>query len=156
MSLSEPAVVDTGKGYTLQYKDRFLYSSVDPLEAVRQRVENTSVPKETLVFVPSLGLGYGLRELLQRTPESSHILCVEADEKLMGLALREETPKLPVSDRLTIVRSQDPEAVSAYLHNRVGIGSFRRLQWVRLCAGYHLFADVYDGIAEKLEREIQS
>jgi hypothetical protein len=46
--------------------------------------------------------------------------------------------------------------VSVYLHNRVGIGSFRRLQWVRLCAGYHLFPDVYDGIAKRLEGEIQS
>jgi len=156
MSSSDPRLVDTGRGLTIQYRGRYLYSSVEPFEAVRRRVERASVPEKTLVFVPSVGLGYGLEELLRRSPRSSHVLCVEADEKLMGFALEQRTVRIPSSRRLTVVRSSDPQSVASYLHNRIGIGSFRRMQSLRLCGGYHLAPAVYDAIGSRLEQEIQA
>jgi hypothetical protein len=156
MSSSGPRLVDTGRGFTVYHRGRYLYSSVEPLKAVRRRVERASVPERTLVFVPSVGLGYGLEDLVRRLPASSHVLCVEADEELMGFALEQRSVRLPRLQRLTVVRSADPESVAAYLRGRIGVGSFRRLQWLHLSRGYHLAPDVYDEIGGRLEQEIQA
>jgi hypothetical protein len=106
------------------------------------------VPERTIVFVPSLGLGYGLDALVQRCPPSSHILCIEADQALMALAVGFTLPKDP---RLSIYRTHDPLVV-ATLARALGIERFRRCRLVNLCGGYHLARSLYDEMFRVLER----
>ncbi len=88
MSFSEPVLIDTGRGFTVKYKKKYLYSSVDPLRTIEKRIHGLEIREQTLYYVPSLGLGYGLEDLLSRLPASCHILCVESDQPLMGLAVK--------------------------------------------------------------------
>ena len=153
MIQDEPRLEDTGRGYTVRYKGRYLYSTRDPLTGPRQRAAESPLQPGSLVFVPSVGLGYGLRELLERLPERCHVLCVEADTALMALALSSGLP-LPRSDRLSIVRLDRPEQAAAVLRS-LGVWRFRRLVPLLLCRGRQLHLSAYRGIQEALEEEIR-
>ncbi len=151
----EPSLVDTGRGITVRYKNRYLYSSLDPLDPIKRRIENLPLLEKTLFFVPSIGLGYGLRELLERLPDNSHVLCVEVDQVLMKLAISQPYLSLPKSPQLSIVRTDDPGNLIRMLHT-LGIEQFRRVQPLHLCRAYELYRDAYDRMQMILEEELQT
>ncbi|HUV07723.1 MAG TPA: 6-hydroxymethylpterin diphosphokinase MptE-like protein, partial [Spirochaetia bacterium] len=155
MDSDEPLLIDTGRGFTVKYKNRYLYSSVDPVRSIEERIRSLEFGDETLVFVPSLGLGYGLRDLLARLPGSCHILCVEVDQRLMALALKRNPVPLPLSPRLTVVRSESDEQIVSVLHS-LGVDRFRRVLTVRLSGGYYLNRGTYDSFARCLEEEVHT
>jgi hypothetical protein len=98
------------------------------------------------VLVPSVGLGYGLSELLARLPEDCAILCIEADA---GLMERAAAAGLPRDSRLAVVCTRDPEE-AARAARALGIGTFRRVAEVPLCAGYRLEPHLYASLARAL------
>ena len=82
----EPCLVDSGQGFSVYYKDRFLYSKHSPKKNIQKAIELVSIPEESVVLAISPCLWYGLAELAKKTPESSFIIGLEADEKLFSLA----------------------------------------------------------------------
>ena len=155
MSSEQPSLVTTGKGHSLKYKNRYLYSSVDPAGSVRKRLESLSIAERTLVFLPSVGLGYGLADLLKSIPDSCHVLCVEVDQALMAFAARHAPDPWPRSSRLTILRSDSVEQIASLLRS-LGVPRFRRVRTVILCGGYRIYRPLYDAMALALEEEIQT
>ena len=155
MTEAEPRLVDTGRGFTVTYRGKSLYSPADPRAAAVRRAESLAAALEprTLLFVPSLGLGYGLPELLDMLPESCHILCIEVDERLFKLAVT-QGPPLPRSSGLTIIRADRPEQAAAVVH-RLGPWRFRRVVTVHLCAGYQWRRRTYLQLQQTIETEIR-
>jgi hypothetical protein len=153
MTEAQPRLVDTGRGYTVAYKGKTLYSPMDPEGGALRRVAQLTLQPNTLVFVPSLGLGYGLRELLGKLPESCHIICIEVDEHLFKLGVTHH-PLLPRDPRLTILRSDKAKQVAAVVH-RLGCWHFRRVVTLHLCAGYQLHRSTYRKLRETVEEEIR-
>ena len=79
-----------GKAFTLQYKNRFLYSKYNPQKNILQAVKSLELLPGTLVLVFSPALFYGFKELEQKCKAaSSAILCVEADSALHSFASQE-------------------------------------------------------------------
>ncbi len=155
MVSAEPLLIDTGKGFTIKYKGKFLYSSVSPLAAVQKRVSRISLTHQTLIFIPSLGLGYGLRELLLRLPPDCHILCIEADQYLMALAVQSRIVKLPEDPRITIIRTDKTAGAIKTLYS-LGVWNFRRVETRYLCGGYHLNKEIYKKMQLALEEEVRT
>jgi hypothetical protein len=153
MTASAPRLVQVGRDATIHYRGHYLYSPVSPREGALKRLAGLVLAPRTLLFVPSLGLGYGLRELLERLPAECHVLCVEADQRLMALALRSGLP-LPGDPRLSILRTEEPAKAAAVLH-ALGPWRFRRLLAVHLCGGYQLYPEIYRRLREALEEEIR-
>lgn len=151
MSDDEPRLVDTGRGFTVRYRHRFLYPTDDPLGSARRRASAARVAPRTLVFVPSLALGYGLAELTAGLPADCHVLCVEADQRLMALA---RAVPLPQADALTIVRTDSPPRVAALLEE-LGAWRFRRVAVVSLSAGSLLYPRLYRDMRAALEEQIR-
>ena len=149
MNQDEPRLVDTGRGLTILYRDRNLYSPTDPLGGARQRVATAGLLARSLVFVPGLGLGYGLEELLRALPEASQLFCVETDPSLMALARRGPVA-LPRDPRLTLLATDSPREAAEALR-ALGLHRFRRLQTVALCGSYHLDREGYEAIRQALE-----
>jgi hypothetical protein len=153
MNEGEPRLADTGRGFTILYRGRQLYSPVDPRGGALQRVAAARLADRSLVFVPGIGLGYGLEELLRALPAHSRLLCVETDERLMALAADGPEP-LPRDPRLALLRTASPEQAAATARG-LGMHRFRRLQMLVLCGSYHLDRARYDAIRRALEEEIR-
>jgi hypothetical protein len=147
----DPLLVPTDRGPTLQWRGLSLYPPQDPIEYARRRARVFSAPPGTLVYVPSVGLGHGLAELVQHLPEGCAVLCVEAFQEIMGMAMTQSLPRDP---RLAIVRTTDPEGAATALEG-LALRGFRRLVELPLCAGYRLAPDVYKGIKGVLEERIR-
>jgi hypothetical protein len=153
MTGAEPRLEDTGRGYTITYRGRALYSPADPRGAAVRRVKGLALQSGTLIFVPSVGLGYGLPELLEKLPDSCHVLCVEVDERLFKLAL-ERAPSLPRGEKLTVIRTSRPDQAAAAAC-RLGLWRFRRLVPLHLCGAYRLYRREYRELQQALEEEIR-
>jgi hypothetical protein len=152
MELEDPLLIPTEKGLTARCEDIYLYPPDDPLGYAVKRARAAEIPPRTLVFVPSVGLGHGLGELLARLPEGCAILCVEAHQKIMALA---SAVGLPSDPRLTIIRTESEDAAAAVL-SRMGTGRFRRVTQISLCAGYRLNPTLYARLSEVLASEIRT
>jgi len=153
MSDEEPRLQETGRGLTIRYKGRHLYSSRDPLAGPRRLAAEAPLAPGTLVYVPSLGLGYGLQELLARLPESCHVLCVEVDPALLAVFAASRAT-LPRSERLSVVRLDDSIQAAGVLQT-LGPWRFRRVTTLALCGGCRLEPDAYRRIQQTLEEELR-
>ncbi len=149
MSPDEPLLEDTGRGFTVYYRNRSLYSSSEPRAGAQRRAAAARLADRALVLVPGLGLGYGLELLLQRLPAGSSLLCVETDPSLWALAASFPPPGHP---RLTVVFGLQAAIGAA---RELGLHRFRRVQLVPLCGSYHLDRAGYDAILGSLEEEIR-
>ncbi len=85
-----PSAQTEGATFTLQYKNRFLYSKYNPLKNILQAVQNLEILPGTLVLAFSPCLFYGFKELQEKCRAAkSEILCVEADSALHSFSSQE-------------------------------------------------------------------
>ncbi|HOV64183.1 MAG TPA: DUF115 domain-containing protein, partial [Spirochaetia bacterium] len=152
---TNPLLSNTGRGFTVSYRGRFLYSAVDP-EGRAERIAS-SVPKEeqTLYLIPSPLLFYGCKTILKNLPQTSRIFCVEADEALMSLSLS-SAETIIEDERVSYIRTADPLLAGRYLEERIGAWRFRRVRLIPLNGGYALYKTVYDAIEAQLDTVIQT
>lgn len=154
MDSAGPVLVDTGSGYTIKYKGTYLYSSLKPEALVEKKVRRLSLKEKTLFIIPSFGLGYGLNTFLKNLPQSSHILCVEVDERLFSIALQKQAVTPPPDDRLTIVRTESVNELLKCIQ-KIGIWKFRRAEMHPLSRGFYLYKEKYKNMFHYIEQEIQ-
>jgi hypothetical protein len=155
MNDEKPELIDTGRGYTIRYKKRLFYSSKAPEESVRRKIETLSIGEKSLIFVPSIGLGYGIVEILETMPVDCHILCVEADPILYRFALEQNALPIPANERFTLIHSFDPKDALRTLRE-IGVWRFRRITIVTLSAGFSLYSNLYEEMRALLDLEIQT
>ncbi|NOY09175.1 MAG: DUF115 domain-containing protein [Spirochaetes bacterium] len=150
-----PLVKTTGRGQNVLYRGRYLYSTIDPEGSVAERVERFSLQENTLIYIPSPALGYGIKRLIDRIPENTYILCVEADQALMRLFIDQTITDIPSDRRLSVIRTDNPSQAANFIKN-IGINHIRRLKPLYLSRGYHLCRQTYDAVQQALEDAIQS
>lgn len=75
-----------GRGFSVYYHNRYLYSRYNPQAAPIKTAISFDILPNTLVLVFSPLLGYGLKELIDKLPDDSVILLIEADEELFKLS----------------------------------------------------------------------
>ena len=150
MPEEEPLLLQTDAGPTLSWRGLDFYPRTDPVRSARRKARVFSPLPRSLYYVPSLGLGHGLPELLAALPSDCSVLCVEAFQEVAKAAAGIGIPRDP---RLVVVRTEDPEAAVAALRS-MGTGRFRRVIEVPLSSGYRLAPDLYGRIRRGLEQEI--
>jgi len=154
MDAEAPLLVNTGRGLTVYYRGRHLYSTQSPIASAERRAWAVPILPHTLILVPSPLLFHGMSLLLERLPEESHILAVETDQKLMALS-SEVAGELARDRRITYVRTESVDAIKGILEG-IDIGRFRRCVEVRLSGGYVLSPHFYQQVFETLQGEIQA
>lgn len=84
--LPKPCLVDTGRGFSVVYQDRHLYSRYDPKRAPIAAISRITIQPQTLIIVLSPLLGYGLNELFAKLPDNCFVLGFEVDTNLYELS----------------------------------------------------------------------
>ncbi len=155
MAGGDPLLTDTGNGLTILYRGRRLYSPAEPRPSAQRRARSQALRDHTLYVLPSPLFFYGVPELLGRLPPSCHLLCVEIDQELMALSLRNVDEALLRDPRLTYVRTESAEAIALTVRG-FDLGRFRRCEEIRLSAGHSLYPEAYRLLLEAAEGEIHA
>lgn len=159
MEESGPLLVDTGRGFSLRYRGRLLYSGRDPRAASRQAALAAPTLPGTLYIVPSPCLGYGLEELLKRLPDSAAVLCLEADAELAAIAAAAIDEAVPAGRLRSRLAMSDPAgALDAYLALEAAIAParFRRAVELRLSSGRCFAEAAYDKALAAISADIST
>jgi hypothetical protein len=100
-------------------REFYLHSRYDPIEEARFLVKDIPCRERTLVVVLGFGLGYHVKELLQRIPRSSHIVVIEPDSVCLSRMLREkrgaQAGMWMDDNRVHFLTCNDPGAVPLHL-----------------------------------------
>ncbi|MCK9169147.1 MAG: DUF115 domain-containing protein [Treponema sp.] len=91
----KPCLVKSGQGFSVLYKNRYLYSRYAPAKNILAAVDSFNILPGTLILACSPCLGFGLSELAQKLPENCMILGCECDTELFNLAREHITGKIP-------------------------------------------------------------
>lgn len=146
---------ETQAGLTVFYRNCYLYSRHKAATIPRTIVAQTKLSPHTLVFVPSLGLGYGLPELLQKLPAHCHIICVEEDEFLFKACLEKIGESKWLRDkRLSLYCSCSINIIRDFF-SKLPISQFKHFVSLNLCQAYRLANDFYLQLGQTLENEIR-
>ncbi|MBR5966676.1 MAG: DUF115 domain-containing protein [Treponema sp.] len=153
MADNEPVLVEAassaqseGATFTLQYKNRFLYSKYNPQKNILQAVQNLSLLPGTLVLAFSPALFYGFAELQEKCRASgSEILCVEADPALHAFAQKAMQDQKLAATLLDLDKNT-PAGLDEFFGNAQK--KFRRVIRLDLSAGASLEPDFYKNFFE--------
>lgn len=148
-----PDLVDTGKGLSVFYQERFLYSRYDPPLTPIRTVTQTIIKEETLVFCPSPLLGYGLKELLTILPKSCCIIAVEYDEDLMALSTAHLDPSIKNNPSFKYYRTDSVFALLSCIDS-LDQGPFRRCLRLDLSGGSSLYSEFYSRCLNAIDEYI--
>ena len=136
---SNPRLEDTGRGLTVFFESRYLYSKYEPMLRSRRAAELAPTENRCIYVVPSPLLGYGLDILAKRIPDDSIILAIEISESLMALC----APYARKNDRVIYVRLSSFAALNE-VFNSIGPWNYRKIRRVDLGAGSSLNPKLYD------------
>lgn len=145
MSFKEPLLKETGRGFTVLYQDKHLYSRYNPARQIEKQCRDIVLEKETLYLLASPLLGLGITILQEKLPECSEIFSIEKDENLLRLSLQEG---------VTCYEVPKPEDIIPLAH-RLNLLKYRKVKLLTLNGGYTLYEEHYDKTEAYLRREIQ-
>lgn len=154
MKNSDPLLNDTGRGFSVLYKGRHLYSPTDPEKRAILRSDQIELQSDTLYFLSSPLLFYGVKELLSGLPENSHVICFESSSTLYELSKKYFPDALLTSNKSTFINSTNPSIIFNTI-DEIGIWNFRRVRAVNLTGGYSFHAAEYKNILNKIDTNIQ-
>lgn len=142
-----PLLVDTGRGFSLQYKNRLLYSRYHPAKSAEQVCSTAAIFPETLYLLYSPCLCYGIQLIAERLPPDSTIIAVEADEQLMRVAIENSAELRGRFPALHLIRCDSSESLIHYYRQ---LGPHKRLIPLVLSGGYEMHRAVYEKMASAL------
>jgi hypothetical protein len=152
-----PRQTEARRGLSVSYRGKTLLSCLDPIAQAERLVAGLQFPDRTLYFCPSPLYGYGLDRLMEKLEQAgphSAVLCVETDEQLLALSRSHFPPSLLNHPRLRLTGAAGREELCALVRKAWGSRSFRRVETLRLSAGWRLSPDLYDALADSLRQEI--
>jgi len=142
---TSPRLEDTGRGLTVFFGNRYLYSKHDPMLRPKRAAEMTPIENRCIYIIPSPLLGYGLDTLSKRIPDDSVILAIEASELLMALC----APYAKKNENVIHVRLSSFAALHEVFKS-IGPWNYRRIRRVDLSAGSSLNPGLYDELIDFL------
>jgi len=157
-----PQTVDTGRGVSLLYNNRYLYSKFNPQKRADAVANGTPITPMTIYLIPSPLLFYGVDKLIKRIDPHSTILTFELSKELYQitedsfkefLQQNSEASKLQIEGRL-IYKSGSLKEVFSLIEERKLVHNARRVSTVPFSGGYDLLKSDYDIIADRIAMEI--
>lgn len=145
--IEKPKLTDTGLGFSVFYKEKYLYSKRDPQKSILNLIENTEIKEGTLILCISPVLGYGLKELLQKMPNNTLALAVEADDNLAEISKNQIDKNIFNSDKIAYINSN---SIPDFLKKAEPFIKEKKLRRI-LCLDFSAGAYFYDDFYKKIE-----
>lgn len=82
----KPCLVNAKQGFSVFYKNIFLYSKYNAASAIEKTIEQLQILPDTLILAYSPVLGYGLKSLFTKLPKNCFVLALEYDENLFSFS----------------------------------------------------------------------
>ncbi len=100
----KPELVKADSGFSVLYKDKYLYSKRNPKKLILNLIDKTEIPPQSLVLCISPLMGYGIEDLLKKTPGNSILVAVEQDPILMDFSFKQIT-QIPLIKKTELIYS---------------------------------------------------
>ncbi len=149
MESDNPLLVDTGRGFSVYYKKKHLYSVKQPKETAEKKSTLVTIMPGTIIFIPSPLLFYGIDTLLKRLPAHTIILALELDPKLSALC----NSCFPMDSRLYFI-NKNPEKIFKIFRDK-GLWHYRKVEMLTLSGGYTLYRKEYSRIYRALSEMVK-
>ena len=151
--LEKPLLIPTRRGFSVLYRNKYLYSKYDPPQAMNRLVETLKIADSTLVVCFSPVLPYGLNALLEQLPPSAYMLAVECDQSLMRFSLDNGDRTVFAHRQFSYIRT---DSVSEVVHKieSLPLFPFKKCVCIPCSGGVQLYQSFYDGVRNYAEEVI--
>lgn len=147
---NKPCLVETSQGFSVKYKEKFLYSKYNPAKTITGKIETMEILPGTVFLGFSAVLPYGLSELSKKLPDNCIILLCETDKELKAFSsdfYNEKTAHTVLvsdSEMLNLpVILQKPSYTFEDGNTVEFAGNFRRVIRLDFSAGVQFHEDFY-------------
>ncbi len=143
-SENKPCLVKTEQGFSVSYKNIFLYSKYNPARNILSIIEKMEILPGTIVLCFSPVLSYGLERLAQKLPENCIMLGIEADAELHRLSESEsENLECKKNNIYKLVPQKELIELPEKLEKLSKTGKFRRVIYIEFSGGFSLNKEFY-------------
>ncbi|AHN67571.1 6-hydroxymethylpterin diphosphokinase MptE-like protein [Treponema pallidum] len=138
-----PRLIKTQNGFTVLYRNTYLYSKYRAQDAHERAVARLAVKPHTLVLCCAPVLGHGLCALLTRMPPSSFLLCLECDLQLMHLFMQHAPRQLITAQNVYVLYTTH---ITQVLHTveRLTRFPFKQILKIAGSGAYAQYRNFYD------------
>lgn len=154
MKDTNPQLIQIGRGFSILYRDKWLYSKRKPVENCQKLCDRIKLNENTFYIIPSPLLCYGVDSLINKLPKNSSILFLEYDQKLMSLTNQEWKCKYS-NNNVKSIRSDNIDLI----YNtclELGLEQKRKVEQISINNGYLINKDFYDSICFNLQELLQN
>lgn len=149
----KPCLVKAGQGFSVQYKDRLLYSKYNPQKNILSLVDSLEILEGTIILCLSPVLCYGLKELLKKVPENCLLICAEADPELFDLFCSQFDSNYFSNKELLVTKTEELTKLPEYLSQNNN-GRFRRCIKIDFSGGADLNRSFYENLYEACQNSV--
>ena len=151
----KPCFVQTSQGFSVSYKNHFLYSKYNPSKVIVQTIEKLQVLPGTVFLCFSPVLGYGLTELLQKLQKDCLVFLIEADSELFVLA-RTQITFSSYKDKVSFISCDELANFPVKLYEMARTGKYKRVVRLDFSAGTQFFSNFYDNFTSACTNSIMT
>lgn len=137
--------IETSQGFSVSYKEHFLYSKYNPSKNIITAVENLQLLPGTIILCCSPLLGYGLSELTKKLPENCLIILCEKEQALYDFSASEGS-FTQNDERIKSYSFDTLFYLPAVIINLAKSGLYKRVIRLDMSAGIQFNKDFYDNL----------
>ena len=135
--------IETPQGFSVSYKEHFLYSKYNPSKNILSAVESLSLLPDTIILCFSPLLGYGLKELLNKLPSNCLIILCEAEEALYDFSAEEKIFD-QTDPHILICKPDSLTELPLTIYKLTASNFYKRVIHFDMSAGTQFQKDFYD------------
>ncbi len=153
MSIDEnkPSLVQSGQGFSVIHKTKYLYSRYNPSRAIVSVIEKLELLQNSLIVIFSPCLWYGLKELIAKAKEADcTIIAIENDDMLFDFS-KEQLSKIEDSNFVELIKAND---TLAKIEKLTSSGKIKRAVRIDFSAGVQFYQNEYSLLFASIQNVI--
>lgn len=151
----KPCFVQTSQGFSVSYKNHYLYSKYNPSKTILQTIENLKILPGTVFLCFSPVLGYGLCELINKLEDDCLVFLIEADSNLFDFA-KAKINFNSYKDTVFFLSQAELNNFPVKLYDLAQTGKYKRVVRIDFSAGIQFFSQYYDNFTQACTNSIMT